>query len=199
MISIDVLVSSPVFLTGLIRVLADSDITVIATRTSPVERPSSQADAIVIDSDALTPPHDVSYIREMSRSAKVLVLYSELERERDMYVRAGAAGAVSKLESCESIVRAVRAVTGGGLAIVDASDVEPAIHTPAHLSPREEQVLGRIAQGLTHTQIATRLGISPHTVDTYVKRIRAKLGLGNKAELTRAAMLRTLAESVPSG
>jgi len=41
---------------------------------------------------------------------------------------------------------------------------------------------------LTHGQIATQLGISPHTVDTYVKRIRAKLGVGNKAELTRVAL-----------
>ena len=34
-----------------------------------------------------------------------------------------------------------------------------------------------------------RLGISAHTVDTYVKRIRSKLAVGNKAELTRAAVL----------
>src|SRR3712207_8718729 len=37
--------------------------------------------------------------------------------------------------------------------------------------------------------ISTRLGISRHTVDSYVKRIRAKLGVGNKAELTRVALL----------
>jgi len=56
------------------------------------------------------------------------------------------------------------------------------------LSGRELQVLRQISRGLTHGQIATRLGISPHTVDTYVKRIRAKLGVGNKAELTRIAL-----------
>ncbi len=57
------------------------------------------------------------------------------------------------------------------------------------LSPRERQVIDRIAQGLTHAQIALRLGISPHTVDTYIRRIRSKLQLGNKAELARAAVL----------
>jgi DNA-binding CsgD family transcriptional regulator len=57
------------------------------------------------------------------------------------------------------------------------------------LSPREEQVLAQIAHGLTHSQIARKLGISRHTVDTYVKRIRAKIDAGNKAELTRAAIL----------
>jgi DNA-binding CsgD family transcriptional regulator len=46
-----------------------------------------------------------------------------------------------------------------------------------------------IARGLTHSQIASRLQISQHTVDTYVERIRGKLDIGNKAELTRAAVL----------
>ncbi|KOU53780.1 hypothetical protein ADK54_03590 [Streptomyces sp. WM6378] len=56
------------------------------------------------------------------------------------------------------------------------------------LSVRERQVLRLLADGLTHDQAARRLGISRHTVDTYVKRIRAKLALGNKAELVKAAM-----------
>jgi DNA-binding CsgD family transcriptional regulator len=56
------------------------------------------------------------------------------------------------------------------------------------LSARESTALKWIATGLTHSQIGRRMGISRHTVDTYIKRIRAKLGLGNKAELTRAAV-----------
>jgi len=57
------------------------------------------------------------------------------------------------------------------------------------LSPREREVLLLTARGFTYGQIARGLGISPHTVDTYVRRIRTKLGVGNKAELTRAALL----------
>jgi DNA-binding CsgD family transcriptional regulator len=45
-----------------------------------------------------------------------------------------------------------------------------------------------IAAGLTHGQAARRLKLTQSTVDTYVKRIRAKLGAGNKAELTRHAI-----------
>jgi DNA-binding CsgD family transcriptional regulator len=56
------------------------------------------------------------------------------------------------------------------------------------LSGREATVLRFVARGLTHEQIGRRMGISRHTVDTYVKRVRAKLGVGNKAELTRAAL-----------
>jgi DNA-binding CsgD family transcriptional regulator len=56
------------------------------------------------------------------------------------------------------------------------------------LSPREREVLDHIANGLTHSQAARRLNISPGTVDTYVKRIRRKIGPANKADLTRMAL-----------
>ncbi|HEY2674279.1 MAG TPA: response regulator transcription factor [Rugosimonospora sp.] len=58
------------------------------------------------------------------------------------------------------------------------------------LSPREEQALDLIARGYTHGQTAVRMGVSKSTVDTYVERIRAKLHVGNKAELTRIALSR---------
>lgn len=60
---------------------------------------------------------------------------------------------------------------------------------PVPLSDRERQTLLLIADGCTRDQAARRIGISPHTVDTYLKRVRAKLGCGNKAELTRLAAL----------
>ncbi|MFF0312040.1 LuxR family transcriptional regulator [Streptosporangium sp. NPDC004379] len=66
-------------------------------------------------------------------------------------------------------------------------DPRPALHPD--LSARENEVLQRIADGLTQQQIAQSMGISRHTVDTYLRRVRAKLGLGNKAELTRTALL----------
>ncbi|MBO4159891.1 helix-turn-helix transcriptional regulator [Micromonospora antibiotica] len=56
------------------------------------------------------------------------------------------------------------------------------------LSQREREVLDCIANGLTHNQTAARLRVSVHTVNTYVKRLKAKLGHGNKAFLTRAAL-----------
>ncbi|MFI1110190.1 LuxR C-terminal-related transcriptional regulator [Streptomyces physcomitrii] len=89
-----------------------------------------------------------------------------------------------------SIVAAVRAAgTHRGQTPLDpAADTLLPEREPAALSARERQVLTGIAKGLTHDQVAYRLQISRHTVDTYVKRVRRKLGLGNKAELTRAAV-----------
>jgi DNA-binding CsgD family transcriptional regulator len=59
---------------------------------------------------------------------------------------------------------------------------------PSGLAPREIETLRWIASGFTHAQIATRMGLSTATVDTYAKRIRAKLNVSNKAELTRVAI-----------
>ncbi|MEU6885573.1 helix-turn-helix transcriptional regulator [Streptomyces viridosporus] len=66
----------------------------------------------------------------------------------------------------------------------------PPLPDRGELSPRERQVLDFIAAGLTHAQAARRLGISQHTVDTHVKRIRSKLGVGNKADMVRLALAR---------
>lgn len=127
----------------------------------------------------------------------VLVLTNEGATEGDVYLQAGAMGVVSKAESGECIVRAVQMITSGTRVCATNAESAPAAvraqSTDFPLSEREEQVLRLIAHGLTHQQIATRLGISPHTVDTYVKRIRSKLGVGNKAELTRAALIGQLA------
>jgi DNA-binding NarL/FixJ family response regulator len=196
----DVLVSSPMFLVGLVHTLTDAGIKVVAERTSPEQEPSWLADAVLIDIDALSPPDDLAYITETARSTAVLVLDNQATTDDGaaVYLRAGASGVISKREPGDRIVGAVRAVTAGERYCPGEPDVPPAAERTDlagyHLSEREEQVLRQISRGLTHGQIATRLGISSHTVDTYVKRIRAKLGVGNKAELTRAALLGHLAD-----
>jgi DNA-binding NarL/FixJ family response regulator len=192
MIRTDILVSSPIYLLGLVQTLTKAGIKVVAARTTSDEEPSWLADAVVIDVDALPSPDDFTPITRAARCTPVLVLSGRRVPCSGPFLRAGASGVVSKCETGEHIVAAVRAVIAGTHVGPDGgSRPVPAERTVAgcHLSEREEQVLGQISRGLTHGQIATRLGISPHTVDTYVKRIRAKLGAGNKAELTRAALL----------
>jgi DNA-binding NarL/FixJ family response regulator len=194
------------FLIGLVQTLTDAGIKVVAARTSPEQEPSWLADATLIDIDAFTPPHDLTYIAHLAKCTAVLVLNNETAQPTTdslNYLHAGASGVISKRESGEHIIDAVRAVTSGARIYPTDPTNEPPEPPERpdlsgyHLSEREEQVLRQIARGLTHGQIATRLGISPHTVDTYVKRIRAKLGVGNKAELTRAALLGRAADHLP--
>jgi DNA-binding NarL/FixJ family response regulator len=199
----DILVSSPIFLVGLVHTLTDAGITIVSSRTSSEQEPSWLADAILIDVDALSPPDGLAHITEAAKCTAVLVLDNEAASDGAAYLRAGASGVVSKREPGDRIVDAVRAVTSGARYCPGEPETAAVAERPDvagyHLSERENQVLRQISRGLTHGQIATRLGISPHTVDTYVKRIRAKLGVGNKAELTRAALLGRVASEEPAG
>jgi DNA-binding NarL/FixJ family response regulator len=114
-------------------------------------------------------------------------------------IRAGAAGYITKHADAALLVSAVETAAAGGFAlspqladILHADLSAPGARGPAkpELSPREEQALSLIADGFTHAQVATRMGVTRKTVETYVERIRVKLQVGNKAELTRAALER---------
>ena len=58
------------------------------------------------------------------------------------------------------------------------------------LSPREEQVVFQLAEGLTNREIAARLELSENTVKNYVFRIFEKLGLPNRVEVVLYATAR---------
>jgi DNA-binding CsgD family transcriptional regulator len=72
----------------------------------------------------------------------------------------------------------------------------------AALSPRERDVLARIADGCTSSQIARELHISVHTVDTHRRKLMEKLNLHSLAAVIRFAIQHGLAalpqeETVP--
>lgn len=58
---------------------------------------------------------------------------------------------------------------------------------PKHenLSDREFEVMCKIANGLTVTEIANELSLSPHTVHTYRNRIKEKMNLTSDVDMTR--------------
>ena len=51
------------------------------------------------------------------------------------------------------------------------------------LTPREREIAGLVAEGLTNRQIATRLVIAPGTVRIHVERILGKLGLTSRVQV----------------
>ena len=56
------------------------------------------------------------------------------------------------------------------------------------LSKREREILQRVADGATTRQVATDLGISPHTVKTHLERIFEKLGANDRAQAVAIAI-----------
>jgi DNA-binding NarL/FixJ family response regulator len=127
----------------------------------------------------------------------VLSMHEELS-DIERAFRAGAAGYVMKRESTSQILEAIRQVRAGRIfanpealsqimaryvgRVPDGSQSPPDL-----LSDRELEVFRRIGAGRTTRQIADELGLGLKTVQTYCGRIKAKLGLGDGRQLSRAA------------
>jgi two-component system, NarL family, nitrate/nitrite response regulator NarL len=209
LIQVAIVDDHPVALRGLQAILAEAgDIQVSAAVATPAELSLARPGAVRPDVIMLDLYHDgdepcLEVISKLRKDHKVLVV-SASGRTADVLgaIRAGACGYVTKLADPPMLVAAVRTVASGGFALSSQlADIlqgelarvptaaQAAADTPA-LSPREEEALDLIARGLTHAQAAARMGVSRATVDTYVERIRAKLHVGNKAELARAAIER---------
>ena len=99
---------------------------------------------------------------------------------------AGVAGYLLKDAPAEDLAEALRKVHRGGRAIdpqlaIDAwSDADP-------LNDRERQALRLAGEGLSASEIATRLNLSSGTVRNYLSEAIGKLGVGNRIEAYRLA------------
>lgn len=189
MIRVEIFDDMPVYAHGLSVLLEQNGLVVNGVRSSGAEVGSWwRADVLVVTApiaraglgDSTLPPRS---------TPQLLITDGTMDQSvpLETYVR----GCIRRDAPFSTVIAAVRAVARGDQfwpdQAVGPTDTMPT-ERPNQLSPRENQVLELIARGFTHSQIASRLDISQHTVDTYVKRIRAKWALGNKAELTRAAM-----------
>ncbi len=63
------------------------------------------------------------------------------------------------------------------------SDDTPSWNAAAPLSPRENEILVKIGNGMRNRQIATELGISEATVKVHLRRIYGKLGIDSRLKL----------------
>ncbi|MBO0980152.1 response regulator transcription factor [Microbacterium sp. SD291] len=125
--------------------------------------------------------------------------------EEDEYVlaalRAGASGFIGKGAEPDEIARAVRAVHAGESLLSPLATkalIEKYVRAPGsppdrrplrtppeldQLTDREREVLVLVVRGLSNTDIATDLFISPHTAKTHVNRIMMKLHAHDRAQL----------------
>jgi DNA-binding NarL/FixJ family response regulator len=101
-------------------------------------------------------------------------------------VRVGARGFVLKSAPAQRLIDALRSVAAGGT-FVDP-DLAPALSADADLtrlrvlSPREREILGLLADGLTGELIAQTLFLSPETVRTHVRNATTKLGAKTRVQ-----------------
>ena len=116
-------------------------------------------------------------------------------------LRAGASGYVLKQSRSSDLLQAIRAVGSGGTYLdpsVTATvlgDLTPHGKVPrttpdVTLTPREDEVLRLIAWGYSNKEIAARLDLSVKTIETHKAHAMQKLGLGNRIEVVRYALLK---------
>jgi DNA-binding NarL/FixJ family response regulator len=189
---------------GLANLLgAQSDIRVIGTATDGRDTVRQVADLrpdVVVMDIAMPQMNGIEAAHEIRARVprvKVIMLsmYSSVE-----YVfhalEAGASGYLLKDSSANEVVDAVRAVHAGRryLSPKIAEAVAASVPRDAKASPieslsrRERQILQLVAEGHSSTQIATSLGLSPKTVDTYRSRLMQKLHVGDVASLVKFAI-----------
>ena len=104
-------------------------------------------------------------------------------------LQAGARGYVTKDTDPDTLVQAVRDVAAGrryvDSRLAQAMAFAPAAAPHEKLSPRELQVLQRLAAGQSNSEIARELFLSEKTVSTHKANILAKLELHSTADLVR--------------
>jgi DNA-binding CsgD family transcriptional regulator len=132
-------------------------------------------------------------LRETGREAEAFQHSPEEEAWREPYL----ATARSLLDEAawEEALTEGRAMSMGEAIEYALSAEEPsatpspsAPEIPAGLTPREVEVLGLVATGMTNAQIAAELFLSPRTVETHLTSIYHKLGVTSRAAATRFAL-----------
>ncbi|MBL8954334.1 MAG: response regulator transcription factor [Myxococcaceae bacterium] len=162
----------------------------------------ARADVLIVDTTQ-SPAFAYEAIRSLTIDTPVLALTAS--DDTLPAIAAGASGALHRDSPAELVLAAASALHQG-LAVFDRSFVErlvptsPQRHTAApaeapqqdrdELTPREQEVLALLAEGLSNKEIASRLDISDHTAKFHVNSILQKMGAQKRVEaVVRAARL----------
>ena len=186
------------------RLERESDIDVVADCASRDEGLQAvqelQPDVVILDI-RLRQDSGIEVAKQIRRHHPDVRILIVSAYDYDQYVRAlarvGVDGYISKENSQEELVQAVREVVRGGAVLTPkvASKVMRAMaeHPPAQahrideLTVREIEVLELMREGMRNQGIAQLLAISPRTVESHVARIMAKLGATSRTEAIRTA------------
>ncbi len=173
-----------------------------STSTEAVRRlEDHSADVAVISSELQDGPltgYKVLHQLRASRSKTAAIMLLD-SGERDLVIdafRGGARGIFCRMQSFKALSKCIRTVHKGQ---VWASNVEIEFllealthYTPLQLvrssgmnllTPREEEVVRLVAEGMRNRDIAQKLNVSEHTVRNYLFRIFEKLGVSSRVEL----------------
>lgn len=110
-------------------------------------------------------------------------------------IKAGAMGYLLKGSSPRDLIEALRNLHSGGAPmspkiarkVILELQGETAAPAQEQLSQRESAVVNGIALGKSYKELSVELGVSPHTIHAYVKRVYEKLQARNRSEVLHKA------------
>jgi two-component system, NarL family, response regulator NreC len=198
--------------TGLRMLLeSHSDIKILAEASTGTEALQMaleyQPDVVVMD---ITLPDfsGIEVTRRIKERQPLVAVVALTIHEDEQYffemLQAGASGYVPKRAAPEDLIAAIRAAHAGeiylypSLAKALVSDylgrmrTNPEEAALEELTPREEEVLELLAEGLSNDEIADRLVISRHTVARHRENLMGKLNLHSRSELVKYAIRKGL-------
>jgi DNA-binding NarL/FixJ family response regulator len=141
--------------------------------------------------------------RDAAATATGVLLVGSFDHPQDAYeaVAEGAAGCLARDAAPEAIRDAIHVVAGGGTVLArDAlGGVAREIRRRERvgrpkLSPRELEVLRRIAEGQSARRMAQELHLGVSTVKTHVSHLYDKLGVAERGAAVAAGMRRGILE-----
>jgi two-component system, cell cycle sensor histidine kinase and response regulator CckA len=160
---------------------------------------ATQPDVAILDV-AMSPTSGIDVARrvaDVSPKTKVILYTGHNDRGLlDRALDAGARGFVLKEGTLESLEEAVRTVAEGGTWV--DSRLATAVASPETVSslppltPREREILGLVANGLTNDKVAASLAISPETVQSHVRHAMVKLEADTRTEAVATALRHSL-------
>jgi DNA-binding NarL/FixJ family response regulator len=157
---------------------------------------NAEADVVVADSD---------FLPELADSpTAAIVLLTEITDARSLsrLLKAGARSILPRESDPDEIVSAIYAAYSGNvlvsaqaaesLAAVYGDREAAADEFAEEITSREAEVLRMLAEGLVNKDIASRLGISEHTVKFHISSILEKLGASTRTEAVTLGIRRGL-------
>lgn len=141
-------------------------------------------------------------IKETSPATKVIIMTAhDDDRLLVDAVEAGASGFLSKDEAAQELLSAAKSAAEGEVLIDpmtlarilpqvarEREQQRDALALLNDLTEREHEILSLLAQGMRNDDIATKLYISPQTVQTHVRNILGKLRVHSKLEAVAFAV-----------
>lgn len=138
----------------------------------------------------LSGPDTVRTILQRYPGTKVLVLSEVTAPEMlSQLIKIGVAGLIHQDRNVAQIAETLDAIEAGRSVLDPGPMKVPARDTNrlGELSPREKEILARIAGGQSTRQMSSAMNITVDTVRTYVKNVLTKLGAHSRLQLAALA------------